>query len=323
MFRPLFRLLSPAGPRARLPILIFHRVHAARDPLFPGEVTADEFSRVCGWLRQWFDPLPLDEAVRLLAQGRLPSAPVAITFDDGYADNHDVALPILRRHGLSATFFIATGFLDGGRMWNDTLIESVRRAGSSELDLTGTPAAQLGRLPCETPEEKSSTIAALIGAIKHLPGAQRQSWVEAVAERSGARLPDDLMMTRDQVRALHRAGMGIGGHTVTHPILARQDAAGARSEIEQGRRELVDIISAEVPLFAYPNGRPGADYGPEAVGIVRDLGFDAAVSTSWGAARRDDDPFQLPRFTPWDRTRTRFALRLAHRMVARPEAGAT
>lgn len=316
MYRPLFRLLSPAGPKARLPILIFHRVHAKRDPLFPGEVDAEEFSAVCGWLRRWFDVLPLDEAVRRLREGRLPSAQLSITFDDGYADNHDVALPILRRHGLSATFFIATGFLDGGRMWNDTLIESVRRTTKPILDLENTPVHSLGRLPCGSTAEKVAAIDALIRAIKHLPSEQRLASVDAVAARAQAELPRDLMMTHDQVWALHAAGMGIGGHTVNHPILAKLDEAGARKEIAEGRRVLQDIVDAPVKLFAYPNGQPGTDYVSANVETVRELGFDAAMSTTWGVARRADDPFQLPRFTPWDRSRNRFALRLAHRMVA-------
>jgi peptidoglycan/xylan/chitin deacetylase (PgdA/CDA1 family) len=316
MFATLFRLLAPMGERSRLPILIFHRVHLQRDPLFPGEVTADEFSAICGWLREWFQPLPLEEAVQRLAQGRLPAAPVAITFDDGYADNHDVALPILRRHGLSATFFIATGFLDGGRMWNDTIIEAVRRTRKPLLEFSGTAAESIGSLPTATDAERHRAAVALIRACKHLPGPERAQWVDAVAERAEASLPDDLMMTRDQVRALHRAGMGIGGHTVNHPILARQDRAGARAEIEQGRQELASITQSPINLFAYPNGQPGVDYGPEAVEIVRELGFTAAVSTAWGAARKKNDALQLPRFTPWDRSRTRFGLRLAHRMLS-------
>ena len=70
-----------------------------------------------------------------LQQGRLPPRALAITFDDGYADNRTVAAPLLERHGLPCTFFVATGFLDGGRMWNDTLIETVRRAPGQTLDL--------------------------------------------------------------------------------------------------------------------------------------------------------------------------------------------
>jgi hypothetical protein len=67
-----------------------------------------------------------------------------------------------------------------------------------------------------------------------------------------------------------------------------------------------------VRLFAYPNGKPGRDYSREHVDMVRELGFEAAVSTAWGVGHAASDPYQLPRFTPWDKTPGRFALRLLH-----------
>ena len=69
-----------------------------------------------------------------------------------------------------------------------------------------------------------------------------------------------------------------------------------------------------MPLFAYPNGRPDEDYRAEHAQMVRDAGFEAAVSTAWGSARRNSDPFQLPRFTPWDRRRWAFGLRMGRNL---------
>lgn len=314
MLRPLFSLLSPAGAGARLSILIFHRVHEYSDPLFPGEVTRDGFAQVCRWLKAWFDVLPLAEAVHLLSEGRLPSRAAAITFDDGYADNHNVALPVLKAAGLPATFFVATGCLDGGLMWNDRVIESVRRAALTGIDTHGTPAAALGTLACHSLDERRRSIERAIAAIKYLPPVEREAWVHAIAERSGAALPADLMMSSAQVRTLHAEGMGIGAHTVSHPILAGLEEAAAAREIGEGRQRLAEIVDARIGLFAYPNGRPGVDYNEASVRLVRELGFDAAVSTAWGAAGSDTDPWQLPRFTPWDRTRGRFGLRLARNL---------
>ena len=123
------------------------------------------------------------------------------------------------------------------------------------------------------------------------------------------------MMTADDVGRLHAQGMTIGAHTVNHPILTRISDAEARTEIELSRRHLEEITGASVRLFAYPNGKPTDDYGLRHVEMVRELGFDGAVSTAWGAARRGSDPFQLPRFTPWDRQRWRYGLRLLRNFV--------
>ena len=119
------------------------------------------------------------------------------------------------------------------------------------------------------------------------------------------------MLTSQQVREMHQSGMQIGAHTRTHPILATLSVDAARNEIAESRRCLEQVMGERVGLFAYPNGKPGTDYSPESVQIVRDLGFDAAVSTTWGAARTATDLFQIPRFTPWDRSKLRFGARFA------------
>lgn len=316
MIKPLLRLLSPAGPRARLSVLIFHRVLPHPDPLFPGEIDAAQFDEICGWLKDWFNVLPLDEAVRRLRKADLPTRALAITFDDGYADNHGVAMPILLKHGLPSTFFIATGFLDGGRMWNDTVIESVRRTPLQTLDLRSVCGMDLGVFALGSVAGKRAAIDRVIGSIKYMEPSERQTVVDTIALRAEASLPDDLMMTGQQVREMHGAGMQIGAHTVSHPILARLDRSAARHEIESSKRHLEALTGQSVELFAYPNGKPVEDYTEEAVAIARESGFNAAVSTAWGAARRGTDLFQLPRFTPWDKRRMRFGARLAKNLWA-------
>lgn len=309
MMRLAMGALSPAGPRAKLSILIFHRVVPQPDELFPGEVDAQGFDRICGWLAAWCNVLPLDEAAGRLRAGTLPSRSLVITFDDGYRDNHDVALPILRRHGLPATFFVATGFLDGGRMWNDTVIEALRRAPAGELDLNDI--AGCGRPVLGTPASRRAAVDAVLSRVKYLEPVPRQAAVQAIAARAGVPLPDDLMMSSDQVRSLHRAGMQIGGHTVFHPILRSLDDGAARREIDEGRRHLQDITAAPVTLFAYPNGKLGQDYGPRDVELVRDCGFATAVTTNPGVSVANSDALQLPRYTPWKRSALGFGLQLA------------
>src|SRR5690606_4616309 len=149
---------------------------------------------------------------------------------------------------------------------------------------------------------------------KYLPYEARAAQVEKLSTLIAADLPDTLMMTSAQVRQLHDAGMEIGGHTLTHPILASIDDTVAHTEITAGKAKLEAITGAPLRLFAYPNGKPGKDYLPAHVKIVRDAGFEAAVSTAWGAARQDSDMFQLPRFTPWDKSEWRYVLRMAQNM---------
>jgi peptidoglycan/xylan/chitin deacetylase (PgdA/CDA1 family) len=310
LIRTLLGAVSPAGDRGRLSILIFHRVLPEVDPLFPQEMDAQRFDVLCSWLSQWFNVLPLDEAVRRLKGGSLPKRALAITFDDGYADNHDVAMPVLKKHGLCATFFIATGFLDGGRMWNDTVIESVRLTKLHTLPLQQLGVSGLAEMAVHSVADKQEVITQVIRAIKYLPVPQRLALTQELATLAQVTPPTNLMMTSAQVRAMRRAGMQIGAHTVSHPILAKLTDEQAREEIQRGKHQLEDLLDEPITLFAYPNGKPGEDYAPQSIQIVKDLGFEAAVSTAWGASNAQTDPFQIPRFTPWDRSPWRFALRL-------------
>lgn len=305
--------LSPAGPRARLSILIFHRVLDAPDPLFPDEVDRRRFDEIAGWLARWFNVLPLGDAVQRLVAGTLPSRAAAITFDDGYADNWTNAVPILKKHGLSATFFIASGFLNGGCMWNDIIIESVRRTEAKILDLS---RFDCGVWSIQTTTEKQAAIGRILSKIKHLPFSQRDEIVSFISETCTVALPADLMMTSAQLRSLRSSGMEVGAHTVNHPILARLDTSSAYREIEENREALSVLLGEPIRFFAYPNGKLGQDYLPEHVDMVRAMGFDAAVSTNWGVSDESSDLFQLRRFTPWDSSRGMFGLRMMKNLRA-------
>jgi peptidoglycan/xylan/chitin deacetylase (PgdA/CDA1 family) len=317
--RWLFRALSPGGRRGRLAVMIYHRVLERPDPLFPGEPDAARFDAQLSLMKRWFNVLPLPDAIRGLREGCLPARSLTITFDDGYADNCAVGLPILQRHGVRAAFFIATDYLDGGRMWNDTVIEAVRGWSLPALDVTDLG---LGQHPFGTVDEKSRAISSILNQLKYLPQGEREAKAASLARRSDTALPDRLMLTSDQVRQLHQAGMTLGAHTASHPILACLPDEQARSDIVEGKARLERTIGESVRFFAYPNGRPGQDYHASHVRMVREAGFEAAFSTAIGTADAACDPFQIPRFRPWGRTATRYGLRLARTMARRTFATA-
>jgi peptidoglycan/xylan/chitin deacetylase (PgdA/CDA1 family) len=292
---------------ARLSVLLYHRVLADGDGLNTWDPTAKTFDRQMNVLSTCFAPLRLDDAIGRLKNGTLPAKAVAVTFDDGYADNVDTALPILRRHNVPATFFVTTGYLDGGMMWNDRVVETIRACVAPELD---AGALGLGRLPLSSVDERRAAIRRLLAALKHLPSAEREARTTEIASRAGATTSKRLMMDEAGVRTLHGAGMDIGAHTKTHPILTRLTQVEARREISASRDALRSIVGNDVPLFAYPNGKPGDDYAAEHVRMVEEAGFSAAFTTAAGVATMSADVFQLPRHTPWQRDRPRFCMAL-------------
>lgn len=287
----------------RLSILIYHRVLLQRDPLLPGVPDQRQFARHMSLLKRCFRVLPLSKAVDMLKRDALPPRAACITFDDGYADNVEVALPVLRSLGLSACFFIASGYLDGGSMWNDEVIEAVRAAQGPLLDLAHL---DFGIHSIRTCQERLAAIDRLLARLKYLPFAQRQS----LTARMAPRLQPALMMTGAQLIRLHRSGMEIGAHTVSHPILRMQEEQAAMANIAGSKAALEQILGAPVTLFAYPNGKAGIDFDQRHVDMVRACGFAAALTTFPRAASADMDIYQLPRFTPWEADRPRFLLRL-------------
>jgi peptidoglycan/xylan/chitin deacetylase (PgdA/CDA1 family) len=308
----------PSGTNL-LPILMYHRVLAEPDPLQPDvphqALLVEQFKTLAGA----FNVLPLHEAAELLQRGGLPPGAACITFDDGYRDNHDLALPLLREYKLPASVFVATGYLNGGRMFNDSVVETVRRLDTGEIDLS---RVGLGKRLISDVTSRRTLIADLTKAVKYLDPAERDEFCEDLCRHTGSRLPTDLMMDDAQVKAMSDAGVDIGGHTVNHPILARVDGETALREIEVNRDQITALTGKQPLCFAYPNGKPNLDYTSAHARMVSKAGYVAAVSTAVGVASDDADPFQLPRFMPRERSAAQFVARMVrmathrHRQVA-------
>lgn len=318
--RPLARQVAKqryqGGQGATLPVLMYHRVVAEVDPMQPEVPTAAMLNTQFKALAEVFQVLPLDEGVRRLFEGTLPARSVCITFDDGYADNHSIALPLLREHGLAATVFVTTGFLDGGRMFNDTVVEAVRRLPNGDADFTWLG---LGRFCISDVATRRHLATQLASRIKYLEHAQREEACMRLAAMAEGELPDDLMMTSEQVLDLSRKGVAIGGHTVSHPILAKVSAETARWEIRENRAALSRLLDAPPTCFAYPNGKPSLDYNTLHADLVREIGYAAAVSTAVGVATLASPKFQIPRFVSRERHEMSFVARLL-RMAAHTRA---
>lgn len=290
----------------RLVILLYHRVLSSDDPLRPGDPCEKQFDRQMRLLSRWFNPLPLTEAIRKLSEDQLPARAVCVTFDDGYADNLTKGLPILERHGIPATFFIASGYLDGRVMWNDVLIDSVASA-PEHLDLA---ELDLGVHSLVTAGDRVRLVSTLLPKVKYMPLTEREAVCRRVSELAG-HAPEGQMLTRDQLARLAAgADVEIGAHSVTHPILKGLDEACLESEIRESRSQLEEIVGKPVKSFAYPNGKPGRDFDEHTADVVRNAGYDLAVSTAYGSAGRESDHFAIPRVDPWDKRVSRLGVRL-------------
>jgi peptidoglycan/xylan/chitin deacetylase (PgdA/CDA1 family) len=283
-----------------LTIMIFHRVLSAPDPLRPGEPDTARFDRLMRFVAGSFTVLPLPDAVAALADDRLPRRTCCITFDDGYADNLTNALPILERYRLPATVFVATGYLDGGRMFNDAIIDAIGKTPKAVLDLS---EIELGIYPVGDTAERQAAVAAILRQIKFRAPELRDAQVRRFLEIAECGpLPDDIMLSSGQLREMSRRGIEIGGHTVAHTILTTLEDDRALREMIEGRERIEAVTGRTVSSFAYPNGLPGRDFADRHVAMARAAGFARAVTTAPGVGRPGCDVFRLPRFTPWARS---------------------
>lgn len=290
----------------KLSILIYHQVLPEYDPMRPDEITAERFDQQMGWIASNFRVFTVSDALEKLRTGTLPNRSLCITFDDGYENNTSIALPILQKHNLCATLFVASDFLDGGIMWNDRVIESLRLYPENTIDLRwlGLECFSLDSLSTRAQAAKH-----VLNQIKHLDYHKRQQAVERIGAE--IEVPSDIMLTSTQLRGLADAGIEIGGHTCSHPILSVLTPEAQQQEIKTNKQVLESIINRPVTGFAYPNGKPTKDYTATSLQAVKDAGYQWAVTTHSGVTGANSVPFQLPRYTPWRQRKVGFMLQLA------------
>lgn len=305
VFRRLFDALSLPG--SKLNILIYHRVLPEPDPLRPWEIDAESFKQHLEWISGVFNVLPLQEAVKALQANKLPMRSLCITFDDGYLDNAEIALSLLKKYQMVATFFCTSAFIEGGMMWNDQVIEAVRSWPSENISVS---RLSLDNLPLNTLEDRAKSAEKILNKLKYFEKTERANIAQTLFEQSGA-IPGQQMMSAKEILHIHNQGMEIGGHTHNHPILSNLNSDDARYEIEHNKKTLEAILNQKISSFAYPNGKPGKDFLPEHSQMVSDSGYKTALSTSHGVSDHRTNTLQLPRFTPWDKSRDKFLLRLA------------
>jgi peptidoglycan/xylan/chitin deacetylase (PgdA/CDA1 family) len=221
---------------------------------------------------------------------------VMLTFDDGYRDNYEIAYPLLRQHGLPATFFPATGFIDGGGpAWWDELAWMVRHARHDRVAAGGLLEHALHVGP-----ERDHAIAALTEHYKSLADDQTEPFLERVAALTGAGRCErsqsaQQWMTWDMLREMRAGGMDVGGHTVSHPVLARLTPERQRYEIAGCAERIEQELGQPMRWFAYPVGARDT-FTPDTRRILAERGVELAFSFYGGfASYARWDPLDVPR----------------------------
>jgi len=300
--------LWPVVGTGRAVVLRYHRVAGTDAEPLPLAVTLREFEGQLRFLRSHCQPTAAREIAQAVTEGQpLPPGAVAITFDDGYEDNFSVALPLLKKHGMSATFFLTTGWIESERMlWWDRVHEHVRQAAREGIAPTGHEtlpqpvAAALASANLRSPAGPATLEHELVAALRslQLPPEGLDPLIERIAECLGTDEPDPAQyrpMNWLQVRLLRQSGMDIGSHTVSHARLGSVPAERAHDELAESRKKLEKELGEKIDLLAYPAG----DHNEDVTELAVEAGYEAAFTTETGPVRQGNDPFALRRIGVW------------------------
>lgn len=274
-----------------LTILTYHRVLEddawARAPLQGLAMPRTAFAAQVEWLARTFVVEPLSAALASLSRSEPCGRPLAaITFDDGHRDSAEIAAPILERAAVRGTFFLVSDFVDSDRLlWFDCIARW--HAGSTEA----ASRALLTRLGGQWRTPGRPPLRPLLEALKSAPPEVRSECVWA-AQREVGVSPEDRAMSVAQARGLARAGHEIGAHSVSHPILTRVDDESLEREVVRCKDDVERLVGVPIRGYCYPNG----SHDERVRGVARRAGYAYACTTHAARARRQDDPFALPRF---------------------------
>lgn len=305
--------------RNRLTVLAYHRI---ADPYLPGlntfkpniSATTEGFATQMDMVAKDFDVISTADLITWLqGEGRLPSKPLLITFDDGYQDNYTHAWPVLKSRGLPAVIYITTGFIDT----RNTFYWDKAAYAFACTSQTEAVLPIIGHVTWHSTRQRDGVLRAWLEAVKKLPESDKSALAKQLPAALGVDLPEyswgELALSWDQIREMAAAGIEIGGHTHTHPILTRITPEQAWEEIAMSKARVDEETRQPALTFAYTNGGP-EDFTPEIQNLVRKAGYQAAFTLIPGPERLSDvrrEPMAIRRiFISHRDTPERFRIKL-------------
>jgi peptidoglycan/xylan/chitin deacetylase (PgdA/CDA1 family) len=303
----------------RLTVLSYHRID---DPTVPGfdtlkanvSATPAAFAEQMDFVRKRFEIVSVENILAWLRGDQaLPDNPLLITFDDGYRDNLDHALPILRERRLPAVIFLATDYIgrDTPFLW-DIVAYCFFRTPRKEACLP-----LLGKKKWHDERSRTTIMKNWLNMTKTLADDEKRQSVGKLSRALGVPAPEKTNtgkhLTWEQVRTMTSEGIDIGAHTQGHPILTGIPLEQVEREARGSKERIEKEIGRPVKVFAYPNGAP-SDFNPAIEAVLKKVGFEAAFALTPGPSRLAEtqrEPMAIRRIAVHSKdTLPRFAAKL-------------
>jgi peptidoglycan/xylan/chitin deacetylase (PgdA/CDA1 family) len=257
-----------------------------------------------------YHPISLDQTVEHLRTGEdFPKRSVVVTFDDGYVDNYEVALPILDQFAVPATFYVTVDCVENKRLpWPSRLRFAFRRTkqaswtdSESDAKIDSTTNSNPKPWNLSSPLNREEAFLAACDACCQLSGAVQEEFVGRIEHELQTSLPEQsgsLMMSYKQLRELAGHGHIVGSHTMTHPNMAQLRADDAQRELAESKQRLESTLGAPIKHFSYPCPALEPHWSERTLEQSRAVGYETAVTTNSGLTRRGDQLLCLKRLRP-------------------------
>jgi len=278
---------------SKFAILCYHRIGAGGIPLF-SELPSEVFEAEMRFLRNHYKLVSLDELCEGMEKPTRNERAVAVTFDDGYRDLYTHALPTLLKYQIPATIFLPVFSIETGQVpWYDRIFLTLKVLPKDVLE---TVLERPRRFRLVSSNARLNVATEIIQYLRTLPDARRKELCENLEKQ--VTLPSeelrDRMLTWDQIRAMCRAGITFGSHTMTHPVVSQLTRDQLESEISESKRLLEQRIMGPAPHFAFPFGKP-TDCGRAAPPVLARSGYRSAATTIEGTNAPGDSLYELRR----------------------------
>jgi peptidoglycan/xylan/chitin deacetylase (PgdA/CDA1 family) len=283
------RVLESVLRRDALLVLNYHRIgNAEETPYDSGTFgpTAEQFDWELGYLKSHFNCVALEEALAMMT-GKAPvRSSLLITFDDGYLDNYQTAFPLLRAHGLQATFFLPTDFITTQRLpWWDTIAYIVKHSRNDSFKVQYPRPAEF-HLDRKRP---SATVFEVLRFCSENATTDYAPLIDELETACDCARPNGSVercfLNWDEAREMQAAGMSFGSHTHMHEVLSGLPPERQYSELAESRAILERELGRTVDVLAYPVGRPYT-FNHDTQGALDRAGYRAAFSFYGGANLR-------------------------------------
>ncbi|WP_415059623.1 polysaccharide deacetylase family protein [Congregibacter sp.] len=240
-----------------------------------------EFEDLVEFIASNFRVLSMPDFCTMHRSGNVDDRCALITFDDGYLDNYELAMPILASRGLSATFFVSPAMIEGELPWWDRLAFWSKNSGRDQISIKGRTINLRG--------DSQQAIKQVLRAFKDdkSPVTEKLKIYEDLLQPQEVLPNTKLMMNWSQIADAHQLGFTIGSHTVSHPILAHLDSSEQKSELVRSKAIIEDKLNSEVNVVAFPVGGE-TSFSRTTVELAKQSGYEFAFSSieklnSWGS----------------------------------------